>query len=284
MVKIFVGRLPEEATKEELEKMFKEFGEIMDCCVLKGYAFVHMTEVEDAKKAIEALDKKQIHGCEINVELSTTRVQKATKLFVGNLPEGTKSAEIHKLFKEYGTVIECDVVKNFAFVHMSRDNMARDAIKGLNKFDLNGNQITVQMARQKNEMNDWYGGGFRGGFRGGRGGGFRGGMGGMRGGWRGGWRGDPYMMGGMGGGPMMGRGGFRGGRGRGGMGGGYGGGFRQDMQMREQMMMEREAYGRQLVGGDNHYGGYDDYSANSGGGYDFTSDQTGGDGNGFGLW
>lgn len=72
------------------------------------------------------------------------------------------------------------------------------------------------------------------------------------------------------------------GRGRGGMGGGYGGGFRQDMQMREQMMMEREAYGRQLVGGD--YGGYDDYSANGGGGYDFTSDQTGGDGNGFGLW
>jgi len=274
MVKIFVGRLPEEATKEELEEMFREFGEIMDCCVLKGYAFVHMTEVEDAKKAIESLDKKEIHGCEINVELSTTRVQKATKLFVGNLPEGTKSAEIHKLFKEYGTVIECDVVKNFAFVHMSRDNMARDAIKALNKFDLNGNQITVQMARQKNDMNDWYGG-----FRGGRGGGFRGGFRGgrgMRGGWRGGPMYDPYMMG-MG----MGRGGFRG-RGRGGMGGGYGGGFRQDMQMREQMMMEREAYGRQLVGGD--YGGYDDYSANGGGGYDFTSDQTGGDGNGFGLW
>ena len=64
--------------------------------------------------------------------------------------------QIHKLFKEYGTVIECDVVKNFAFVHMSRDNMARDAIKGLNKFDLNGNQITVQMARQKNEMNGKY--------------------------------------------------------------------------------------------------------------------------------
>jgi len=108
-----------------------------------------------------------------------------------------------------------------------------------------------------------------------------------RGGWRGGWRGDPYMMGPGMGGPMMGhRGGFRGGRGRGGMG--YGGGFRQDMQMREQMMMEREAYGRQLVGGnvkmEHGYGGYDDYSANSGGGYDFTSDQTGGDGNGFGLW
>ena len=61
MVKIFVGRLPEEATKEELEKMFKEFGEIMDCCVLKGYAFVHMTEVEDAKKAIEYVKRFMIY-------------------------------------------------------------------------------------------------------------------------------------------------------------------------------------------------------------------------------
>ena len=57
--------------------------------------------------------------------------------------------QIHKLFKEHGTVIECDVVKNLAFVHMARDNMARDAIKALNKYDLNGNTITVQMARQK---------------------------------------------------------------------------------------------------------------------------------------
>ena len=41
-----------------------------------------------------ALDKTDLKGSTINVELSTTRVQKATKLFVGNLPEGTKSAEV----------------------------------------------------------------------------------------------------------------------------------------------------------------------------------------------
>lgn len=262
--------------------MFKEFGEVMDCCVLKGYAFIHMTETDDAKNAIAALDKKEINGNAINVELSTTRVQKATKLFVGNLPEGTKSAEIHKLFKQYGTVIECDVVKNFAFVHMARDNMARDAINALNKTDLNGNDITVQMARQKQDMD----GGFRGG-RGGRFGGFgpRGGMGMgmpprfMRRGMY-----DPYMMGMGGMGMGMGRGGFRNGgmRPRGGMGGDFG--FRREMALaaqREQMMMEREAYGRQLVG---DYGGYDatGYGANAG--YDFTADQTGADGNGFGLW
>ena len=53
MVKIFVGRLPDDATQPELEELFKEYGEVMDCCVLKGYAFVHMTELEEAKKAIE---------------------------------------------------------------------------------------------------------------------------------------------------------------------------------------------------------------------------------------
>ena len=70
-------------------------------------------------------------------------------------------------------------------------------------------------------------------------------------------------------------------RGRGGMGDF---GFRREMALaaqREQLMMEREAYGRQLVG---DYGGYDGGYGANGGGYDFTADQTGAEGNGFGLW
>ena len=38
------------------------------------------------------------------------------KIFVGNLPDGTSATEVKPLFEKYGTVIECDIVKNFGFV------------------------------------------------------------------------------------------------------------------------------------------------------------------------
>lgn len=39
-----------------------------------------------------------------------------TKLFVGNLPGGTKSEDLLDIFEKYGSVTECDVIKNYAFV------------------------------------------------------------------------------------------------------------------------------------------------------------------------
>jgi len=57
--------------------------------------------------------------------------------------------QIHKLFKKYGTVIECDVVKNYAFVHMAKESMARDAIDALNGTMVGENKIAVQMARPR---------------------------------------------------------------------------------------------------------------------------------------
>lgn len=168
MVKIFVGRLADSVDKNDLENLFKGYGEVTDCSVLKNYGFVHMADLDEAKAAITGLDKHELKGNAINVELSTTRVQKATKIFVGNLPPETKSADVHKLFKKYGTVIECDVIRNYAFVHMGRDTMAREAIQALNNTDYNGNKISVQMARPKpNEMEGGKGGPmFAGDYRG----------------------------------------------------------------------------------------------------------------------
>ena len=52
MVKIFVGRLSENVQKSELEELFKGFGEVTDCSVLKNYGFVHMANLDEAKAAI----------------------------------------------------------------------------------------------------------------------------------------------------------------------------------------------------------------------------------------
>lgn len=42
--------------------------------------------------------------------------QISTKVYIGNLPETCRRVELQKIFEQYGKVIECDIVRNYAFV------------------------------------------------------------------------------------------------------------------------------------------------------------------------
>ena len=78
------------------------------------------------------------------------------KLFIGNLDESTKATDIRTLFEKYavqGKIIECDVVKNYGFVHYSNENDARDAISNLNGYILGENAIKVENAKSRRSAN-----------------------------------------------------------------------------------------------------------------------------------
>lgn len=101
----------------------------------------------------------------------------AKKLFVGNLSWGTNDASLQTLFASVGTVTSAQVItdrytgksRGFGFVEMSNDEEAEKAKNELNGKDLDGRQITVNEAREREA-----GGGNRGGggnFRNDRGGG-----------------------------------------------------------------------------------------------------------------
>ncbi len=147
------------------------------------------------------------------------------KLYVGNVPISARNAELKELFEKFGKVVECDILKEFAFVHMESDNDAKAAISGLNDSLWKGGRLRVELSTTKtqkgeparrdnyhNQNNNMNRGsmGHRGNFSDrGRGGGGRSGFNNVdRRGYnneRGGMRGMPHS-GGM-------RGGFRGGRG-----------------------------------------------------------------------
>ena len=38
------------------------------------------------------------------------------KIFIGNLSGDTEADDVRVLFEKYGTVVECDVLKNYGFV------------------------------------------------------------------------------------------------------------------------------------------------------------------------
>ena len=48
-----------------------------------------------------------------------------TKLYIGNIPSSVSSTELKELFEKYGKVLECDIVKDYAFV--VRAEQARDS-------------------------------------------------------------------------------------------------------------------------------------------------------------
>src|SRR5690349_9054288 len=93
------------------------------------------------------------------------------KLYVGNLPYEVGEAELQELFGRAGSVESVTVMRDqatgrargFAFVEMSTDQEAQQAIQELNASQLGGRSLTVNEARPKPERGG--GGGFGGGHR-----------------------------------------------------------------------------------------------------------------------
>lgn len=77
-------------------------------------------------------------------------------IYVGNLPFSTTDEELRSVFEEFGVVHSAKVIidretgrsRGFGFVEMS-ENTARKAITGLNGYDMNGMELTVNEAKPK---------------------------------------------------------------------------------------------------------------------------------------
>ncbi|XP_073521440.1 RNA-binding protein 14-like isoform X2 [Phyllobates terribilis] len=150
-IKIFVGNVDDRTTQQELTELFQKYGTVVSCAVMKQYAFVHMRVSDHATKAIEELNGRELHGKKLVVELSKPRPQNTWKIFIGNVGTDCDASDLRTLFEKYGNVIECDVVKDYAFVHMEKESDAREAIDKLNGRDLRGKRINVEMSSKANK-------------------------------------------------------------------------------------------------------------------------------------
>ncbi|CAF2370863.1 unnamed protein product [Rotaria sp. Silwood2] len=69
-----------------------------------------------------------------------------TKLYIGNIAPSVSSTELKELFEKYGKVLECDIIKDYAFVHMEDTSKAKASIAALNEFNLKGSRIRVEVS------------------------------------------------------------------------------------------------------------------------------------------
>lgn len=114
------------------------------------------------------------------------------KLYVGNLSYATTEEELRELFAQAGTVASVELIKDrdtnrskgFGFVAMSTQAEAQDAINKFNGYLLGGRNLTVNVARPREERSSGYGGRSSGGGGGGYGGGYGNKRGGSRSGGR----------------------------------------------------------------------------------------------------
>lgn len=75
MTNIYVGNLSFDATEDDVRQAFSPFGEVSAVNIImdretnrpRGFAFVEMPSAEDAKKAIDGMNLKQICGRAVTV-------------------------------------------------------------------------------------------------------------------------------------------------------------------------------------------------------------------------
>ncbi len=83
-----------------------------------------------------------------------------TKLYVGNLPFNTTENELQEIFAQAGAVQEVTLMQDrftgksrgFAFVTMSSDEEAQNAISKFNGHTMDGRPMTVNEARPREDM------------------------------------------------------------------------------------------------------------------------------------
>ncbi|CAK1550338.1 unnamed protein product [Leptosia nina] len=159
--KIFVGNLSDKTTDADLRPLFEKYGTVVECDIVRNYGFVHMENEQVGREAIQNLNGELVHGQAIKIEAAKSRKAPSTpttKIFVGNLTDKTRAPEVRELFQKFGTVVECDIVRNYGFVHLDASGDVNEAIKELNGMMVDGQPMKVQLStsrvRQRPGMGD----------------------------------------------------------------------------------------------------------------------------------
>ncbi|KAI5014323.1 hypothetical protein ZWY2020_055713 [Hordeum vulgare] len=182
---VFVKNLSESTTKEDLIKVFSEYGTITSAVVMIGmdgksrcFGFVNFESPDDAARAVEELNGKKINDKEWYVGRAQKKSERemdlkrrfeqsmkdaadkyqGQNLYLKNLDDGITDDQLRELFSNFGKITSCKIMrdqngvsKGSGFVSFSTREEASQALTEMNGKMISGKPLYVAFAQRKEE-------------------------------------------------------------------------------------------------------------------------------------
>eukprot|EP01116_Phalansterium_solitarium_P013623 TRINITY_DN31022_c0_g1_i1.p2 TRINITY_DN31022_c0_g1~~TRINITY_DN31022_c0_g1_i1.p2 ORF type:complete len:632 (-),score=276.63 TRINITY_DN31022_c0_g1_i1:273-2168(-) len=159
---LYVGDLHPDATEAQLFEIFKEIGPVASIRVCRdaitrrslGYAYVNFHSYNDAERALDLLNHREIKGRPFRIMWSqrdpALRRTNAGNIFVKNLDKDIDDKALHDTFSAFGNILSCKVArddkgnsKGFGFIHFDTQAAADEAVAKVNGMMLKDKVVFV---------------------------------------------------------------------------------------------------------------------------------------------
>ncbi|XP_078396153.1 polyadenylate-binding protein 1b isoform X1 [Cetorhinus maximus] len=181
---VYIKNFGEDMDDERLKEIFNKFGAFLSVKVMtddsgrsKGFGFVSFEKHEDAQKAVDEMNGKEINGRQVYVGRAQKKVERQTELkrkfeqmkqdritryqgvnlYVKNLDDGIDDERLRKEFSPFGTITSAKVMmehgrsKGFGFVCFSSPEEATKAVTEMNGRIVSTKPLYVALAQRKEE-------------------------------------------------------------------------------------------------------------------------------------
>ncbi|KAJ8332705.1 hypothetical protein SKAU_G00424940 [Synaphobranchus kaupii] len=181
---VYIKNFGEDFDDEKLKEVFSEYGRTLSVRVMmdergrsRGFGFVNYENHEDAQKAVEQMNGKELNGRIIYVGRAQKRLERqgelkrkfeqikqerihryqGVNLYVKNLDDGIDDERLRREFAPYGTITSAKVMtdgshsKGFGFVCFSSPEEATKAVTEMNGRIVSTKPLYVALAQRKEE-------------------------------------------------------------------------------------------------------------------------------------
>ncbi|KAL7830032.1 hypothetical protein SRHO_G00311590 [Serrasalmus rhombeus] len=181
---VYIKNFGEDMDDEKLKEVFSKYGNAMSIRVMtddtgksRGFGFVSFERHEDAQKAVDEMNGKELNGKLIYVGRAQKKVERqielkrkfeqmkqdrmtryqGVNLYVKNLDDGIDDERLRKEFSPFGTITSAKVMmdggrsKGFGFVCFSSPEEATKAVTEMNGRIVATKPLYVALAQRKEE-------------------------------------------------------------------------------------------------------------------------------------
>jgi polyadenylate-binding protein len=180
---VYVKNLSETVDDAGLLSRFNKYGEIRSALIMKdeqgkskGFAFINFATADEAQKAVDDLNNKEIDGRTVYVGRAQKKAEREVELkqkfenikqeqmakyqgvnlYIKNLDDDINDDKLRQIFSPFGSVTSCKVMfdskgnsKGFGFVCYSAPEEATKAVTEMNGKIINAKPLFVALAQRK---------------------------------------------------------------------------------------------------------------------------------------